>query len=154
MFVRLSLLAVLCAGAPVFSLHAQTACPAVEGEFTGPNAVFKSGQEAPREGVFSLALQPARTVDYLAGPRRVKGDDGLSGGFGGVLIVHRVPKGRYRLFLSSPVDLELIQDYVPLALTECGGEQPSYLVSVDEGKLVLQVKGAGVPVIDVAFLKP
>jgi hypothetical protein len=150
MFLRLFLLAVLCAGAPTFSLHAQTACPPIEGDFTGPNAVFKSGQEAPREGIFSLALQPAETVDYLAGPRRVKGE----AGFGGVLVLHRVPTGRYRLFLSSPVELELIQDYVSLPLTECSGEQPSYLVSVDEGKVVLQVKGAAVPVIDVAFLKP
>jgi hypothetical protein len=128
---------------------AQEACPSVEGDFTGANAIFQSGQESPREGIFSLALQPAGTVDYLSGARRVKGD----GGYGGVLVLRTVLKGRYRLFLSSPVEIELIQNYLPLSLTDCRGEQSSYLVTIGEGKVVLQVRGAVVPLIDIAFLK-
>ena len=107
---RLALVLALSAGGATLPASAEQACPVVEGEFTGANAVFKSGQEAPREGIFSLALQPADTVDYLAGPRRVKGD----GGYGGVLIFRTVVPGRYRLFLSNAADIELIQNYLPL----------------------------------------
>jgi hypothetical protein len=145
----LALLLVLFAGGAALPAGAEPACPAVEGDFTGANAIFKSGQEAPREGIFSLALQPAGTVDYLSGSRRVKGD----GGYGGVLVLRTVLKGRYRLFLSSPVEIELIQNYLPLSLTDCRGEQSSYLVSVGDGKVVLQVRGASVALIDIAFLK-
>jgi len=150
---RLALLLALSASSAALPAAAQQACPsvegAVEGDFTGANATFQSGQEAPREGIFSLALQPAGTVDYLAGARRVKGD----GGYGGVLVLRTVLKGRYRLFLSNPVEIELIQNYLPLSLTECRGEQSSYLVTIGEGKVVLQVRGAVVPLIDIAFLK-
>jgi hypothetical protein len=145
----LALLLSLFAGGATLPAGAEQACPSVEGEFTGANAVFKSGQESPREGIFSLALQPAGTVDYLAGPRRVKGD----GGYGGVLIFRTVVPGRYRLFLSNAADIELIQNYLPLSLSECRGEQSSYLVSVEAGKVVLQVRGASVALIDIAFLK-
>jgi hypothetical protein len=145
----LALLLALSLGGAAFPVAAQPACPSVEGDFTGANAVFKSGQEAPREGIFSLALQPAATVDYLSGSRWVKGD----GGYGGVLVLRIVPKARYRLFLSSAAEIELIQNYLPLALTDCRGEQPSYLVSVGDGKVVLQVRGASVPLIDIAFLR-
>ena len=145
--LRLSaLLLTFCATSPV---RAEQACPSVEGQFTGINATFKSGQELPREGVFSFALQPAKTVDYLSGPRRVKGE----GGYGGVLVVKAAWTGRYRLFLSEPVELELIQNYAPLSLSECPGEQSSYMVSLEAGKVVLQVRGASVPLIDIAFLK-
>jgi hypothetical protein len=146
---RLALLLTLFAGGASFPVRADQPCPAVEGQFSGPTAVFKSGQELPREGIFSLALQPAETVDYLSGSRRVKGD----GGHGGVLTLRLVAAGRYRLFLSSPVDLELIQDYSPLPLGECRGEQASYVVSLGEGKVVLQVRGASVSLIDIAFLR-
>jgi hypothetical protein len=145
----LALLLALCAGGADRPAAAQPACPAVEGDFTGANATFKSGQEAPREGIFSLALQPAETVTYLSGSRWVKGD----GGYGGALVLRMVPRGRYRLFLSSAVDIELIQNYRPLALTDCRGEQPSYIVSIDDGKVVLQVRDASVPLIDIAFLR-
>ncbi len=124
------LLLALFTGGATFPVRADQPCPAVEGQFSGPTAVFKSGQELPREGIFSLALQPAETVDYLSGSRRVKGD----GGHGGVLTLRLVAAGRYRLFLSSPVELELIQDYSPLPLDECRGEQAGYVVSLGEGK--------------------
>ena len=151
MFSRscLALLLALSFGGAAFPAAAEQACPSVEGDFTGANATFQSGQEAPREGIFSLALQPAGTVDYLAGARRVKGD----AGYGGVLVLRTVLKGRYRLFLSNPAEIELIQNYLPLSLTDCRGEQSSYLVTVGEGKVVLQVRGAVVPLIDIAFLK-
>jgi hypothetical protein len=145
----LALLLALSVGGAAVPAGAQQACPSVEGEFTGANAVYKSGQEAPREGIFSLALQPAATVDYLSGSRWVKGD----GGYGAALVLRMVPKARYRLFLSSAADIELIQNYRALAMTECRGEQPSYLVSVGDGKVVLQVRGASVPLIDIAFLR-
>src|SRR5262252_967980 len=92
---RLAALLTFAASATALPVRAEEACPAVEGQFSGANAVFKSGQEAPREGIFSLALQPAETVDFLAGPRRVKGE----GGYGGVLTFRLVASGRYRLFL-------------------------------------------------------
>ena len=146
---RLALLVVLFAGGAVLPVRADQACPEVEGQFSGPTALFKSGQELPREGIFSLALQPAETVDYLSGPRRVKGE----GGNGGVLTLRLVAAGRDRLFLSSQADIEVIQGYLPLSLDECRGEQAGYIVSVAYGRVVLQVRAASVPVIDIAFLK-
>ena len=124
-------------------------CPAIEGQFSGANPTFKSGQELPREGTFSLALQPAGTVEYLAGSRRVRGE----AGYGGVVTLAKLVPGRYRIFLSSAADIEVIQNYAPLALAECRGEEASYLVSIREGKVLLQVRGATDATIDIAFLK-
>jgi len=135
-----------CAALPV---EAQQPCPAIEGHFSGANATFRSGEELLREGIFSLVLQPGETVGYLAGSQRVKGDVG----YGGVVTLRNLWAGRYHLFLSSPANLELIQNYSSLSLNECSGEQASYVVSVAEGKALLQVRGASVAVIDIAFLR-
>jgi len=130
-------------------VQATEPCPAVEGQFSDANPTFKSGQELPREGTFSLALQPAGTVEYLAGSHRVRGE----AGYGGVVTLAKLWTGRYRIFLSGAADIEVIQNYSPLALTECRGEETSYLVSVREGKVLLQVRGATDATIDIAFLK-
>ena len=143
------LLLYFCGTCAAFPAQAQQPCPAVEGQFSGANATFKSGQELPREGIFSLVLQPGETVDYLAGSQRAKGD----AGYGGVITLRKLWTGRYRLFLSNPAELELIQNYSSLSLGECRGEQASYVVSIGEGTVVLQVRGASVAVIDIAFLK-
>jgi hypothetical protein len=145
----LALLLALYGCCTAFPALAAEPCPAVEGQFSGPNPTFKSGQELPREGTFSLALQPGETVDYLVGSRRAKGE----AGYGGVVTLRKLWAGRYRLFLSSAADLELIQNYSALTLTECRGEETSYLVSIDEGMVLLQVRGAAAPLIDIAFLK-
>jgi hypothetical protein len=146
---RLALLLALCGCCAAFQVQAAEPCPAVEGQFAGANPTFKSGQELPREGTFSLVLQPGETVDYLVGSRRVKGE----AGYGGVVTLRKLWAGRYRLFLSSAADLELIQNYSALTLTECRGEEASYVVSIDEGMVLLQVRGASTAVIDIAFLK-
>jgi hypothetical protein len=146
---RLALLLALCGCCAALPVQAAEPCPPVEGQFSGANPTFKSGQELPREGTFSLALQPGETVDYLVGSRRVKGE----AGYGGVVTLRKLWAGRYRLFLSGAADLELIQNYSSLTLTECRGEETSYLVSIDEGMVLLQVRGASAPVIDIAFLK-
>src|SRR6478609_1313976 len=70
------LLVVVCVSTALFPALAGEPCPPVEGRFAGANPTFKSGQELPREGTFSLALQPGETVDYLVGSRRVKGEAG------------------------------------------------------------------------------
>ena len=108
----------------------------------------RSGQELPREGVFSLVLQPGEDVRYLTGPGYARGE----GGFGGVLILRRIPRGTYRIFLSAAADLELVQNYVALPLRECRGEDYGYTVAVDEGAVVLQLRAAAVPVLNIAFL--
>jgi hypothetical protein len=130
-------------------VQAAEPCPAIEGQFSGANPTFKSGQELPREGTFSLALQPAGTVEYLVGSHRVRGE----AGYGGAVTLAKLVPGRYRIFLSSAADVEVVQNYSPLALTECRGEETSYLVSVREGKVLLQVRGATDATIDIAFLK-
>jgi hypothetical protein len=146
---RLALLFALCGSSTPFAALAAEPCPPVEGQFSGANPTFTSGQELPREGTFSLVLQPGETVDYLVGSRRVKGE----AGYGGVVTLRKLWAGRYRLFLSSAADLELIQNYSALTLTECRGEEASYLVTVGEGMVLLQVRGALAPLIDIAFLK-
>jgi len=146
---RLALLLALCGCCAAFPAQATEPCPAVEGQFSGANPTFKSGQELPREGTFSLVLQPGETVDYLVGSRRVKGE----AGYGGVVTLRKLWAGRYRLFLSSAADLELIQNYTTLTLSECRGEETSYVVSIEEGMVLLQVRGASVSLIDIAFLK-
>jgi hypothetical protein len=146
---RLALVLALCGSSTSSPLQAAEPCPAVEGQFSGPNPTFTSGQELPREGTFSLVLQSGETVDYLVGSRRVKGE----AGYGGVVTLRKLWAGRYRLFLSSAADLELIQNYSALTLTECRGEEASYLVTVGEGMVLLQVRGASAAVIDIAFLK-
>jgi hypothetical protein len=146
---RLALLVALCGACAAFPLQAAEPCPPVEGQFSGPNPTFKSGQELPREGTFSLVLQPSETVDYLVGSRRVRGE----AGYGGVVTLRKLWAGRYRLFLSSAADLELIQNYSALTLIECRGEEASYLVSIGEGMVLLQVRSASAPLIDIAFLK-
>lgn len=115
----------------------------------GYTPTARSGQELPREGVFALELQPGEDVRYLSGPGYVRGE----GGFGGVLVMRRIPRGTYRILLSAAADLELVQNYVALPLRECQGEDYGYTVAVDEGAVVLQLRAASVPVLNIAFLR-
>jgi hypothetical protein len=149
MSLRLSaLLLVLFAASASLPARAAEPCPTIDGQFTGANPIFKSGQELPREGTFQLALQPAGLVEYLVGSRRVRGDSG----YGGVVTLRKLWQGRYRIFLSGAAELEVIQNYAALPLIECRGEEASWLVAVGEGAVQLQVRGGNADQIGIAFL--
>lgn len=133
---------------PVAPVRAAEPCPPLNARMDGFTPTARSGQELPREGTFSLMLQPAEDVRYLTGPGYARGE----GGFGGVLVLRRVPRGTYRILLSAAADLELVQNYVALPLRECRGEDFGYAVALDEGAVVLQLRAASVPVLSIAFL--
>jgi hypothetical protein len=150
MSLRLSaLLLALLAGGLAPPVRAAEPCPTIDGQFSGANPIFRSGQELPREGTFQLALQPAGLVDYLVGSHRVRGDTG----YGGVVTLRKLWPGRYRIFLSGTADLEVIQNYAALPMVECRGEETSWLVAVGEGTVVLQVRDGAADQIGIAFLK-
>jgi hypothetical protein len=136
-------------GCPLGPAFAGKLCPSVDDRMAGYTPTFRSGQEAPREGAFSLMLQPGQDVRYLSGPSYVTGE----GGYGGVLVMRNLARATYRIFLSAAADVELVQNYVSLPLRECGGEDFGYVVAIDDGTIVLQLRAASVPVISIAFLR-
>jgi hypothetical protein len=147
-WVRIALLfAVVCG--PLCPALGDQPCPSLQGQLDGFTPTARSGQELPREGVFALELQPGEDVRYLSGPGYVRGE----GGWGGVLVMRRIPSGTYRILLSAAADLELVQNYVSLPLQECPGEDYGYIVAINEGPVMLQLRAASVPILNIAFLR-
>jgi len=108
------------------------------------NATFKSGQELPREGIFSLVLPAGRDGGLSGGLAACEGD----AGYGGVITLRKLWTGRYSPLPVEPAELELIQNYSSLSLGDVAASRRATFVSIGEGTVVLQVRGvASVAVI-------
>jgi hypothetical protein len=106
--------------------------------FRGELPTFRSGDVLPYPGIFTLELKPSGEVRYLSGLVRARGDVG----YGGTITVVKLAPRRYRIVVSRPVGLELMQNYAILELWERSGDRPTYHVQVDAGSVHLQVRSS------------
>jgi hypothetical protein len=117
-------------------------------------ADVESESALPRDGVFSLLLQPVSTVIYMVPPERGR-DDGL----GGVVTLEWISAGRYQVTLSADAWIDAVQNdrrLVPLATTsrtDCPGIRQSVQFDVAGVPLTLQFTGAMVKRLNIAVLR-
>jgi hypothetical protein len=120
----------------------------------GFQADVRSESALPRDGVFSLRLQPVATVIYLVPPERGR-DDGL----GGVVTLEWISAGRWQVTLSADAWIDAVQNdrrLTPLATTsrtDCPGIRQSVQYEVEGVPLTLQFGGASVKRLNIAVLR-
>lgn len=114
---------------------------------------FRSGDVLPSSGTFRLALRPSGEVRFFAGSARGFGDED---GYGGLVIFPRLPAGRYRIRMSHPATLELLQNYRRLPSNDISAVAPGAEVELADGALVLQIRGAATDaiVVSIALAQP
>ncbi len=108
----------------------------------------------PKDGVFSLLLQPVATVVYTVAPERGR-DDGL----GGTVTLEWISAGRYQVTLSGEAWLDALQNERRLPVlastsrSDCPGVRQSVQFEVDSLPLTLQISGATVRRLNIAVLR-
>lgn len=123
------------------------------GRMVGFVPTFRSGDVLPSSGTFRLALRPSSEVRFFAGSTRGYGDED---GYGGLVTFPRLSSGRYRIRMSHPAKLELLQNYRRLTSSDASSERPGAEVELADGALVLQIRGAATDaiVISIAAVQP
>ena len=108
----------------------------------------------PKDGVFSLLLQPIASVIYLVPPERGR-DDGL----GGVVTLEWISAGRYQVTLSGDAWIDAVQNDRRLQMlastsrNDCPGVRQSVQFEVDSVPLTLQFGGATIRRLNIAVLR-
>ena len=108
----------------------------------------------PKDGVFSLLLQPVAAVIYLVPPERGR-DDGL----GGVVTLEWISAGRYQVTLSGEAWIDAVQNERRLPMlastgrNDCPGVRQSVQFEVDSVPLTLQFGGATIRRLNIAVLR-
>ena len=114
----------------------------------------ESESALPKDGVFSLLLQPVATVLYTVTPERGR-DDGL----GGTVTLEWISAGRYQVTLSGDAWIDALQNERRLPVLastsrgDCPGVRQSVQFEVDSLPLTLQFGGATVRRLNVAVLR-
>jgi hypothetical protein len=114
----------------------------------------ESRQSLPKEGVFSLALQPAGEVIYLVAPER-----GRDGGHGGIVTIESIPAGRYYVALSDIAWIEAVQDdrrlpvFAEARSSTCPNVRQSLEIAVESRPLTLQIGGARTDRVSIGILR-
>jgi hypothetical protein len=114
----------------------------------------ESESALPKDGVFSLLLQPVATVIYTVSPERGR-DDGL----GGVVTLEWISAGRYQVTLSGEAWIDALQNDRRLPVlastsrSDCPGIRQSVQFEVDSRPLTLQFSGATVRRLNIAVLR-
>jgi hypothetical protein len=121
----------------------------------GFTATVESRSALPKDGVFSLRLQPVGTVIYLIPPERGR-DDGL----GGIVTLEWVTAGRYQVTLSSDAWVDAVQDdrRLPILASTRRDDCPGIRLSVqfeiaESSAITLQFGGATVRQLNIAVLR-
>ena len=114
----------------------------------------ESESALPKDGVFSLLLQPVATVIYTVSPERGR-DDGL----GGVVTLEWISAGRYQVTLSGEAWIDALQNDRRLPMlastsrNDCPGIRQSVQFEVDSLPLTLQFGGAAVRRLNIAVMR-
>jgi hypothetical protein len=117
-------------------------------------ADVESDSALPKDGVFSLRLQPVATVLYTVAPERGR-DDGL----GGTVTLEWISAGRYQVTLSGEGSLDALQNERRLPVlastsrSDCPAIRQSVQFEVDSLPLTLQISGATVRRLNIAVLR-
>lgn len=118
----------------------------------GFTATVESESALPKDGVFTLLLQPISKVIYRVPPERGR-DDGL----GGVVTLEWVSAGRYQVTLSADAWIDAVQydRRLPILAStrrwDCPGIRSSVQFEIaDSSALTLQFGGASVRRLNIA----
>ena len=117
-------------------------------------ADVESESALPKDGVFSLLLQPVASVIYLVPPERGR-DDGL----GGMVTLEWISAGRYQVTLSGEAWIDAVQNERRLPMlastgrNDCPGIRQSVQFEVDSVPLTLQFGGATIRRLNIAVLR-
>jgi hypothetical protein len=117
-------------------------------------ADVESQTALPRDGVFSMLLQPIASVIYTVAPAKGRDD-----GYGGVVTLEWIAAGRYQITLSGDAWVDAVQNDKRLPILastsreDCPGIRQSLQFEVQNVPLTLQFGGALVRRLNVSVLR-
>jgi hypothetical protein len=117
-------------------------------------ADVESESALPKDGAFSMMLQPVASVIYTVAPERGRDD-----GYGGVVTLEWIAAGRYQITLSGDAWIDVVQNDKRLPMLastsreDCSGIRMSVQVEVQSVPLTLQFGGAMVRRLNVSVLR-
>jgi hypothetical protein len=117
-------------------------------------ADVESQSALPKDGVFSMLLQPVASVIYTVPPERGRDD-----GYGGIVTLEWIAAGRYQITLSGDAWLDAVQNDKRLPLLastsrdDCPGIRMSVQFEIKSVPLTLQFGGAMVRRLNVSVLR-
>ena len=116
-------------------------------------ADVESASALPKDGAFSMLLQPVAQVIYTVPPDRGRDD-----GYGGLVTLEWIAAGRYQITLSGDAWIDAVQNdkRVPMLAStsrdDCPGIRTSVQFDVKSQPLTLQFGGAMVQRLNVSVL--
>jgi hypothetical protein len=116
-------------------------------------ADVESASALPKDGAFSMLLQPVAQVIYTVPPDRGRDD-----GYGGLVTLEWIAAGRYQITLSGDAWIDAVQNDKRLPMLastsrdDCPGIRTSVQFDVKSQPLTLQFGGAMVQRLNVSVL--
>lgn len=117
-------------------------------------ADVESQSALPKDGAFSMLLQPIAQVIYTVPPERGRDD-----GYGGIVTLEWIAAGRYQITLSGDAWIDAVQNDKRLAMLastsrdDCPGIRMSVQFDVKSVPLTLQFGGAMVRRLNISVLR-
>jgi hypothetical protein len=117
-------------------------------------ADVESESALPKDGAFSMLLQPVASVVYMVPPERGRDD-----GYGGVVTLEWIAAGRYQVTLSADAWIDAVQNDKRLPILastsreDCPGIRQSVQFEIKSVPLTLQFGGALVRRLNVSVLQ-
>ena len=117
-------------------------------------ADVESQSALPKDGAFSMLLQPVASVIYTVPPERGRDD-----GYGGIVTLEWIAAGRYQVTLSGDAWLDAVQNDKRLPIVastgreDCPGIRMSVQFEITSQPLTLQFGGAMVRRLNVSVLR-
>jgi hypothetical protein len=117
-------------------------------------ADVESESALPKDGAFSMLLQPVGSVIYTVPPERGRDD-----GYGGVVTLEWIAAGHYQITLSGDAWIDAVQNARRLPMLastsrdDCPGIRMSVQFEVKSVPLTLQFGGAMVRRLNVSVLR-
>lgn len=117
-------------------------------------ADVESESALPKDGAFSMLLQPIGSVIYTVPPGRGRDD-----GYGGIVTLEWIAAGRYQITLSGDAWIDAVQNDKRLPMLastsrdDCPGIRMSVQFDIKSVPLTLQFGGAMVRRLNVSVLR-
>ncbi|SEN93415.1 hypothetical protein SAMN02990966_00585 [Rhodospirillales bacterium URHD0017] len=117
-------------------------------------ADVESQSALPKDGAFSMLLQPIAQVIYTVPPERGRDD-----GYGGIVTLEWIAAGRYQITLSGDAWIDAVQNdkrlpmLVSTSRDDCPGIRMSVQFDIQSVPLTLQFGGAMVRRLNISILR-
>jgi hypothetical protein len=117
-------------------------------------ADVESQSALPKDGAFSMLLQPIAQVIYTVPPERGRDD-----GYGGIVTLEWIAAGRYQITLSGDAWIDAVQNDKRLPMLastsrdDCPGIRMSVQFDIQSVPLTLQFGGALVRRLNISVLR-